>query len=307
VHCTHGVNRTGYLICRYMIEEMDFEPQDAVTLFHSARGHAIERDSYLEDLYLRKKGVPSVTVRPLSEQKKHQQSPRKPRWRHNRDEHPDYRRNRNHDGRMPYSSASDRLGPTSADRRERPYETDWHQGQYGQSYDGSYGNRQFHDHNSGGYHNRRDRGFHDRGHHRSNGHDGYHNGGGFGHGNYGNFEYDRSSDVSRYRSAGWTTGSSSAQGSGWGSGYTRSQNSHPFTPNGDSRRRFNNDFSGSSYHQTSGTDYTNGSNGGRARKRQRGPRPDVLQQCPWGFDKFSSTPNERENPETISSGESKEY
>ncbi|CAG5135393.1 unnamed protein product, partial [Candidula unifasciata] len=31
VHCTHGVNRTGYLICRYMIEEMNFEPDVAIS------------------------------------------------------------------------------------------------------------------------------------------------------------------------------------------------------------------------------------------------------------------------------------
>ena len=30
VHCTHGVNRTGYLICRYLIEKMDWDPQKAI-------------------------------------------------------------------------------------------------------------------------------------------------------------------------------------------------------------------------------------------------------------------------------------
>ncbi|XP_005097433.1 RNA/RNP complex-1-interacting phosphatase isoform X2 [Aplysia californica] len=55
VHCTHGVNRTGYLICRYLIEEMDFEPEEAIAMFNEARGHGIERENYLADLSQRKK------------------------------------------------------------------------------------------------------------------------------------------------------------------------------------------------------------------------------------------------------------
>ncbi|XP_061391823.1 RNA/RNP complex-1-interacting phosphatase [Musca vetustissima] len=30
VHCTHGVNRTGFLICNYMVSEMSVEPNDAI-------------------------------------------------------------------------------------------------------------------------------------------------------------------------------------------------------------------------------------------------------------------------------------
>jgi protein-tyrosine phosphatase len=30
VHCTHGVNRTGYLICRYLIERLQWTPEDAL-------------------------------------------------------------------------------------------------------------------------------------------------------------------------------------------------------------------------------------------------------------------------------------
>ncbi|XP_068191399.1 RNA/RNP complex-1-interacting phosphatase isoform X2 [Antennarius striatus] len=50
VHCTHGVNRTGYLICRYLIDVDGMDPTEAVNLFNSCRGHAIERQNYLEDL-----------------------------------------------------------------------------------------------------------------------------------------------------------------------------------------------------------------------------------------------------------------
>lgn len=50
VHCTHGLNRTGYLVCRYMIDRMQFKPQDAIDTFNAARGHCIERERYLADL-----------------------------------------------------------------------------------------------------------------------------------------------------------------------------------------------------------------------------------------------------------------
>ncbi|XP_075993489.1 RNA/RNP complex-1-interacting phosphatase [Genypterus blacodes] len=50
VHCTHGLNRTGYMICRYLIDVDRMDPRDAVKLFNSSRGHVMERDNYLEDL-----------------------------------------------------------------------------------------------------------------------------------------------------------------------------------------------------------------------------------------------------------------
>ncbi|XP_039624471.1 RNA/RNP complex-1-interacting phosphatase [Polypterus senegalus] len=50
VHCTHGLNRTGYLICRYLIDVEDMNPQRAIDLFNSSRGHSIERQNYIEDL-----------------------------------------------------------------------------------------------------------------------------------------------------------------------------------------------------------------------------------------------------------------
>uniref|UniRef100_A0A8C2HKS3 RNA/RNP complex-1-interacting phosphatase n=1 Tax=Cyprinus carpio TaxID=7962 RepID=A0A8C2HKS3_CYPCA len=50
VHCTHGLNRTGYLICRYLIDVDGMNPQKAIDLFNESRGHSIERQNYLEDL-----------------------------------------------------------------------------------------------------------------------------------------------------------------------------------------------------------------------------------------------------------------
>ncbi|KAE8744553.1 hypothetical protein FOCC_FOCC008793 [Frankliniella occidentalis] len=50
VHCTHGVNRTGYFICKYMIERLGMPPETAINDFNTARGHNIERENYIQDL-----------------------------------------------------------------------------------------------------------------------------------------------------------------------------------------------------------------------------------------------------------------
>uniref|UniRef100_A0A672JYW4 RNA/RNP complex-1-interacting phosphatase n=1 Tax=Sinocyclocheilus grahami TaxID=75366 RepID=A0A672JYW4_SINGR len=50
VHCTHGLNRTGYLICRYLIDVEGMNPQKAINLFNESRGYSIERQNYLDDL-----------------------------------------------------------------------------------------------------------------------------------------------------------------------------------------------------------------------------------------------------------------
>uniref|UniRef100_E1BCH4 RNA/RNP complex-1-interacting phosphatase n=1 Tax=Bos taurus TaxID=9913 RepID=E1BCH4_BOVIN len=50
VHCTHGVNRTGYLICRYLIDVEGMRPDDAIELFSRCRGHCLERQNYIDDL-----------------------------------------------------------------------------------------------------------------------------------------------------------------------------------------------------------------------------------------------------------------
>lgn len=51
VHCTHGLNRTGYLVCRYLIDVEGMIPSKAVALFNRSRGHRIERKNYLDDLF----------------------------------------------------------------------------------------------------------------------------------------------------------------------------------------------------------------------------------------------------------------
>ncbi|KAK0415983.1 hypothetical protein QR680_012231 [Steinernema hermaphroditum] len=50
VHCTHGLNRTGYLICRYMIEVLNIDAKGAISEFEKSRGHAIRRSEYINAL-----------------------------------------------------------------------------------------------------------------------------------------------------------------------------------------------------------------------------------------------------------------
>ncbi|XP_053695782.1 RNA/RNP complex-1-interacting phosphatase homolog [Sabethes cyaneus] len=50
VHCTHGLNRTGYFICAYMILVLGYSPKSAISLFNEARTHKMERANYLNSL-----------------------------------------------------------------------------------------------------------------------------------------------------------------------------------------------------------------------------------------------------------------
>ncbi|XP_042205836.1 uncharacterized protein LOC121855077 isoform X1 [Homarus americanus] len=50
VHCTHGLNRSGYMICRYMIQQLGIPSDQAIADYNSARGHEQERENYLTDL-----------------------------------------------------------------------------------------------------------------------------------------------------------------------------------------------------------------------------------------------------------------
>ncbi len=51
VHCTHGLNRTGYMICRYLMCELGMRPQSAIDAFQGARDHEIARPLYIKALY----------------------------------------------------------------------------------------------------------------------------------------------------------------------------------------------------------------------------------------------------------------
>ena len=50
VHCAHGINRTGYLICRYLVEKCSMDVDSAIRAFNQARGHEIENQEYIANL-----------------------------------------------------------------------------------------------------------------------------------------------------------------------------------------------------------------------------------------------------------------
>ncbi|XP_065335597.1 mRNA-capping enzyme isoform X1 [Cloeon dipterum] len=50
VHCTHGVNRTGFFICKYLIGRMGFSPEQAARAFNGSRGHQMERGALVRAL-----------------------------------------------------------------------------------------------------------------------------------------------------------------------------------------------------------------------------------------------------------------
>ncbi|CAF1628945.1 unnamed protein product [Rotaria magnacalcarata] len=50
VHCTHGFNRTGFLICAYLCRQFDKSIQIAIDLFAAARSPGIYKQDYLNKL-----------------------------------------------------------------------------------------------------------------------------------------------------------------------------------------------------------------------------------------------------------------
>ena len=50
VHCTHGLNRSGFLVCNYLMNKYDYTVEQSVEIFNEARGHDIERTEYIDKL-----------------------------------------------------------------------------------------------------------------------------------------------------------------------------------------------------------------------------------------------------------------
>ncbi|KAL4218429.1 hypothetical protein ACF0H5_023164 [Mactra antiquata] len=53
VHCTHGFNRTGFLIISYLIEQCDWSVEAAVVTYSQARPPGIYKQDYLQELFHR--------------------------------------------------------------------------------------------------------------------------------------------------------------------------------------------------------------------------------------------------------------
>ena len=51
VHCTHGFNRTGYLIVSYLVRKLDWSVEAAVTEFAQVRPPGIYKQDYLVELF----------------------------------------------------------------------------------------------------------------------------------------------------------------------------------------------------------------------------------------------------------------
>ncbi|KAG5873922.1 hypothetical protein JTB14_030347 [Gonioctena quinquepunctata] len=53
VHCTHGFNRTGFLIVSYLVEKMDCSLEIALDMFAKSRPIGIYKKDYIDELYNR--------------------------------------------------------------------------------------------------------------------------------------------------------------------------------------------------------------------------------------------------------------
>jgi mRNA-capping enzyme len=53
VHCTHGFNRTGFLIAAYLVEKLDFDVAAAIQQFAESRPPGIYKQDYINELYKR--------------------------------------------------------------------------------------------------------------------------------------------------------------------------------------------------------------------------------------------------------------
>ncbi|XP_071804447.1 mRNA-capping enzyme-like [Asterias amurensis] len=64
VHCTHGFNRTGFLICAFLVEQMDWSIDAAVTVFSKSRPPGIYKGLYIDELYKRYGDVDDTPIAP---------------------------------------------------------------------------------------------------------------------------------------------------------------------------------------------------------------------------------------------------
>lgn len=60
VHCTHGFNRTGFLICAFLVDELGWDIEAAIQTFSKSRPPGIYKSDYLEELGRRYGPIESV-------------------------------------------------------------------------------------------------------------------------------------------------------------------------------------------------------------------------------------------------------
>ncbi|CAG5086299.1 Oidioi.mRNA.OKI2018_I69.PAR.g11169.t2.cds [Oikopleura dioica] len=76
IHCTHGVNRSGYVVARYLIDKLGISAEDAILRVEDSRGHQMSkyRNVLLDDdlrVYLRNRmsffyGVSTLLFHPFT-------------------------------------------------------------------------------------------------------------------------------------------------------------------------------------------------------------------------------------------------
>lgn len=65
VHCTHGFNRTGFLLVSYMVEHLDCSVQAAINEFARMRPPGIYKQDYLQELFRRYDEVELTPAAPI--------------------------------------------------------------------------------------------------------------------------------------------------------------------------------------------------------------------------------------------------
>ncbi len=50
IHCLHGRNRTGYIVCSYLIKKLGWKPLVALEAFGKARGEKISKKQYIRTI-----------------------------------------------------------------------------------------------------------------------------------------------------------------------------------------------------------------------------------------------------------------
>lgn len=69
VHCTHGFNRTGFLLVSYLVENADLSLELALEMFAKERPPGIYKKDYIEELYSRYDDIADAPA-----------APKKPDW-----------------------------------------------------------------------------------------------------------------------------------------------------------------------------------------------------------------------------------
>ncbi|CAO1416991.1 unnamed protein product [Diamesa serratosioi] len=89
IHCTHGVNRTGFFVCAYMVLCLNIKPNDALKFFADGRGHKLERNNYIDAVVSYKDNV-ELKEQIKEPSKKKERIQKQSRWGNEEEKQPDH-------------------------------------------------------------------------------------------------------------------------------------------------------------------------------------------------------------------------